>query len=518
MSDAAVQPASPGGIGGRPLVELNGVSKSFGSNDVLKQVSFSVAAGERVALVGENGAGKSTMAKILSGAESYDSGEYLVDGEVVKFGSPREAMGSGVAIIPQELAYVPDMTIGENLLLGHWPTRLGVTSRRATREAASRALEPFGISLDLDKTMREVSLAERQIVEVAKALVRDTRVVVLDEPTAALNEIESEALLTLLRDLSAHGLGMIYISHRFEEVMSFADRVCVLRNGNLVFDTQPGDTSREELVEKMVGRSQVEQDQNLAVERRSHGSKPLFRLRDWKHDRDPVMDGVDISFYPGEIVVLFGVRGSAAELVSDGLAGKKPEIDGLVETPNGVSKVFRNPREAWKAGVAYVPPDRKTEGLVLPLSVSENLTLASMGSGTSLRPVDRRISADLLRRSIEGFQLRVRSGAQSITELSGGNQQKVLLTSRLARDPDFYVLHEPTRGVDVGARRQIHDELRSLTERGVSIAAVTSDVEEAVILGDRILVFRGGEIATELTGNERTQANALDAAGGLVSG
>ena len=494
-------------VGANPLLVADGLTKRYGAQVALNAIAFSLAAGELVAVVGENGAGKSTLAKILSGAIRPDAGELRVRGEPIELTSPRAALRHGISYIPQELAYLPNLTVAENLLVGRWPNRLGLTTRRRIRAEARAIAEEFGIAVDVGAQIIDLRLAERQLVEIMKALARNVNVIVLDEPTASLTADESANLFRVLKGLSRQGVGVIFISHRMDEVLDLADRIVVLRNGNVVADLASADATREIVIAHMLGAAAEEYAHVAAIER--EGEAIAMRLRGWSRKGLPDIDGFELTLHRGEILGLFGPRGCGADLIADGLAGRVPDFEGELELGGLPARVFRTPREARAKAIGYVPQERKRDGLIMGLPVRANLTLHVLGSvarfGWVSRARERRLAEEWRGR----LQMRMRSTAQPVESLSGGNQQKVLLASRLLASPEVLVLNEPTRGVDVGARVEIHRHLSAEASAGAAILWVTSDVEEAVLVSDRLLVMRDGAIVGELTGAAKTQANAL---------
>jgi ABC-type sugar transport system ATPase subunit len=357
--------------------------------------------------------------------------------------------------------------------------------------------------------MSSLKLGERQLVEIIKALARKAAMVILDEPTASLTNDESARLFSVLGNLARQGVGIVYISHRMDEVYRFSDRVDVFRNGRLVASAKPVDTTPAQLIEHMLGQAA----EVLAPPRpRPTVEVPVVRITDWSSPGAGGLASVSFSVARGEIVALFGLRGAGQELVAEGLAGLAPGVHGRVEVAGRECNFFSNPRAAQSAGISYVPAERKRDGLVLPLSVQANLTLLVLGKVSFLGVLngnaERRIARDLVKR----LSVRSRGITQPVGELSGGNQQKVLVGSRLARLPVVFVLREPTRGVDVGARIEIHRFLRDLAGEGAGMLVVTSDVEEAVVVSDRLLVMRDGALVAELTGESKTQSQALSIA------
>ncbi len=485
------------------------LAKSYGGHLVLKHVDFSIDAGEIVAVIGENGAGKSTFAKIVAGAVQPESGELTCQGRHVEFRSPRDALKAGIAYIPQELAYLPEVSVAENILVGRWPHRAGVTSSLAIRALASAEARRFGIDVAVGRKMASLTLAERQLVEILKALTRSSAVLVLDEPTASLTSSESKNLFAILRKLARTGLSVIFISHRMDEIFEVSDRTVVLRNGEVVANVATAKVTRSELIGHMLGAAAAE-----FGERRDAGTfkDPALQLEGWSWRGEPAIRDFSLTVHRGEIVCLFGLHGSGGEVLAEGLAGRKPKFEGTVVINGKRHPMFRRPGSARKAGIGYVPAERKREGLVMPLPVYANLSLLVLRLVSTLgwlRPsAEHRLAVELRDR----MQIRLRSLAQPVSTLSGGNQQKVLLASRLAFQPKVLVLQEPTRGVDVGARFEIHQYLRSIAAQGMGVLWVTTDVEEAVLIADRLVVMREGVVVAELTGTGKTQGNALELA------
>jgi ABC-type sugar transport system ATPase subunit len=495
------------------VLAVDGLSKWYGSQQALEGVSFEIDAGETAALLGENGAGKSTLAKILAGSVAPDAGHLVLDGQPITFGSPREALTHGIAFIPQELVYVPRLTVAENICLGRWPQRFGATSPRRVRQQAASEAARFGFRLPLDREMASLSVAQQQMVEILKAVARNSRVIVLDEPTAALGNADSERLLALIGDLAKKGVAAIYISHRLDEVFRACDSVHVLRNGQLVHSSRVTDTEPRTIVEHMLGRAIEETtlDKHAQPDR-----APVLEARGWRREAEPRLRDVSFRVGAGEIVGIYGLRGSGAETIAETLGGLHRDVQGDTSVDGVALHAVRGPRAARRAGIAYVPPDRKSQGLVLTLPVQQSLSLLVLRSLSRLGVVARRSERSLAQQLADDVQLRSRGLRQTVGDLSGGNQQKVLVGSRLATRPKVLVLQEPTRGVDVGARLEIHRLLRDLADDGAAVLLVSSDIEEVVNVCDRLLVAREGEIVHEIRMPDlSSQSEAITAAGGL---
>ena len=488
------------------VLRATGLAKSYGGHLVLNHVNFSIAAGEIVAVIGENGAGKSTFAKIITGVVNPDSGDMHLRGKPVEFQSPRDALRVGIAYIPQELAYLSNRSVADNILIGRWPHRAGVTSDAAIISTAAAEANRFGIDLQMRRRMADLTLAERQLVEIVKALTRSTEVLVLDEPTASLTRGESTKLFGILRQLVQSGLSVIFISHRMDEVFEVSDRVVVLRNGDVVGDVPTAQATRPQLINFMLGAAAEE----LGEQRHDRAfTEPALQLVNWSWTGEPPIHDLNLTVHKGEIVTVFGLRGSGGEAIAEGLAGRNSKFSGKVVVEGRESPVFRTTTASRRAGIGYLPAERKRDGLVMPLSVQANLSLLVLRSLSRfgwLQPAAERAVAKEMR---ETLHIHARSLSQLVATLSGGNQQKVVLGSRLLARPRVLVLQEPTRGVDVGARFEIHHYLRSIAEQGTAVLWVTTDVEEAVLVADRLVVLREGVIVAELTGKVKTQGQAV---------
>ena len=490
-----------------PLLQTKGLSKAYGANRALNGVSFSLHRGQAVAVVGENGAGKSTLARILAGSILPDSGEILLEGKAVAFRSPRDALARGISFIPQELAYLSNLTVAENVLVGRWPNWRGLTSNRAIQKEAELQVRRFGIDLDVSRPMSALKLAERQLVEIVKSLAHRARVLILDEPTSALSDPESQILFRVLRSLSEQGVGLIYISHRIDEIFRFGHRIDVLRNGGLVASLSPAETKPSQVIDHMLGRAAEDLGTSHSPSDQERGL--VLKLVDWSSQGRPQLSNVNVSVGRGEIVGLFGLRGCGADVVAEGLAGLRRDIRGELFLNQRTCRLFLNPRAAHRAKIIYMPPERKRDGLVLGLSVQANISLAVLRTLSRFGFLKYHAEKSLAERLSGQLNIRLQSVNQMVSQLSGGNQQKVLLASRMAAGPYVFVLHEPTRGVDVGARIEIHKILRHMADRGAAILWVTSDVEEAVVVSDRLLVMRDGALVAELKGRSKTQQEAL---------
>ena len=486
--------ASDGAEPGVPLLQMRGITKSFFGVPVLDAVDLDVMAGEVHAVVGENGAGKSTLMKILVGAYQPDEGSILLDGEEVRFSHPRQAQERGVSIIYQEFNLLPERTVAQNIFLGREPARGPLVDNRAMEEATAKLLAELGVEGTIlpDTPVRELPVAQQQTVEIAKALSFEARILVMDEPTAALSPHEVDALFERVRLLQERGLAVLYISHRMKEIFELSRRITVLKDGRKV-DTVASDSVRPgELVRMMVGR---ELDHYFPP-RAAAGEIGPVRLQ-VRGGAIGKLHDINLEDRAGEIVGLAGLAGAGRTEVARAIFGVEPFTSGGVEL-NGKPIRIRSPRQAIRAGIGFLTEDRKLEGLVLPQSVRDNALLALRSLGRARveeRPGRAAPSVlDLARR----VELRAASLEQEVRYLSGGNQQKVVLAKWLATRAQILIFDEPTRGIDVGAKAGIHELMRELARAGAAILMISSELPEVIGMSDRILVMRDGTIAGEL--------------------
>jgi ABC-type sugar transport system ATPase subunit len=500
-------------VSGATLLQMRAITKSFFGVPVLEDVDLDAAAGEVHAVVGENGAGKSTLMKILAGAYQPDAGTILLDGAEVRFGHPREAQERGVSIIYQEFNLLPERTVAQNIFLGREPARGPLVDTRAMEEATAGLLAELGVeqSISPRSLVRELSVAQQQTVEIAKALSFEARILVMDEPTAALSPHEVEALFARVRLLQSRGLAVLYISHRLKEVFELAQRITVLKDGRKVATVASDAVRPGELVRMMVGR---ELD-HYFPERASAADIGEVRL----HVRGGAVDrlhDIDLEVRAGEIVGLAGLAGAGRTEVARALFGVEPFTAGTVAL-DGKPVRIRSPRQAIRDGIGFLTEDRKAEGLVLPQSVRDNALLALRSLGRARQngsPSGRASVIDLARR----VELRAASLEQEVRYLSGGNQQKVVLAKWLATRARILIFDEPTRGIDVGAKAGIHELMRELARAGAAILMISSELPEVIGMSDRILVMRDGTIAGELGAGASEAAIMLLATGEREAG
>jgi rhamnose transport system ATP-binding protein len=492
-----------------PLVELRGIAKSYGGVQAVADVSFAIQAGTVHALVGENGAGKSTLVKVLTGVVHPDEGELLLDGEPQRVGNPQTAHTLGIVAMFQEPTVFPDLSVAENVFAGrHRRTPLRTVAWRAMRAEATRLLDDLGADFPADAPVRGLGVADRQLLEIAKALSSSARLLIMDEPTAALSPHEVDNLFATVRRLRERGVAIVFISHRLEEVTAIADTVTVLRDGRHVATMPAADLSHGEIVRLMVGRSL---DALFPKEEAEIGD---VVLRAEGLARRGVFSGVSFELRRGEIVGLAGFVGSGRTEVARSIFG----IDRLDAGQLWISgRRFRprSPRAALRRGLAYLPEDRLHQGLVQPMSVSANTSMAVLPRLTPVGLLQPWRERRLARRFMEQLRIRATSPAQVVRSLSGGNQQKVVLSKWLAAEPRILILDEPTHGVDVGTKADVHRAISHLAAQGLTILMISSELPEILGMSDRVLVMREGRLVAELSRADATQERIIEAASGI---
>ncbi|MEQ1956479.1 sugar ABC transporter ATP-binding protein [Mesorhizobium sp. CN2-181] len=490
---------------GAPILSLRGIRKSYGPTEVLHGVDFDVHPGEVVALLGENGAGKSTLSNIIAGSISPSAGQMTWLGRPYAPANPREALDLGIGLIHQELRLLPNLTIAENVHVGRYPIRSGLVDRARMNRDAAEQLRRLGLNLPATRRVAGLSTANQQLIEIAKALARDARLLILDEPTAALGGAEVDLLFGQIEKLRSEGVGIIYISHRLEEIRRITDRIVVMRDGSKVQEFDKGDVPVRTIVEAMVGRS-LERMFPAMPEPKDEVTLSVEGLT------SPEGDFRDVSFTVrrGEILGIAGLVGAGRTELVRAITGADPLAAGKVKL-DGADITLRHPWEAIRHGIVLVPEDRKQQGLILDHSIAENIgycnrEAVSSGMLISARRLREFAAANIRRFGVKG------TGRQNAGEMSGGNQQKVVLAKWLARDPKVVVLDEPTRGIDVGARSSIYEIIRDLAAEGRSVIVVSSDLEEVLGVSHRIVVLSKGRQAGILSREEASDVSVMELA------
>jgi ribose transport system ATP-binding protein len=491
------------------LLELQGARKAYPGVRALQGVDLGVERGEVHALLGENGAGKSTLMKVVAGSVTPDAGRMTVDGNPVPLGSLAAAKASGVALVYQDLSLVPQLTVGENVLLGRWPTtRWGTVAWEELHATARRHLGRIGLDVDPRRRVDELGMAERQLVEIAKALSGDVRVLLLDEPTSALSDPEARRLFGIVRDLTSSGVAVVYVSHQLPEVLEIADRISVLRDGQLVGTVRPSDVDEARLARMMVGRA-VGGGAAAPAPVAGNGAAPAIRARGLA--RPPRLKPVDLELRAGEVVAVFGLVGSGRTRLARTLFGLEPATAGILEVAGRPVRIA-SPADAIALGIGYLGEDRAA-GIVPRMTLAENITLASlprMGRGWLLAGGQER---QLARRFADELDIRASLDRPAET-LSGGNQQKLVLARWLCSSARVLVLDDPTRGIDVGAKEEVFRLVRRLAGDGAAILYLTSETREARTLADRVLIMAGGRIVRTVD-PDAPEEDMMAAAGGV---
>ncbi|WP_329180957.1 sugar ABC transporter ATP-binding protein [Streptomyces sp. NBC_01477] len=514
---AAAQSAPPGPDGPRtpaappaPVLEAVGVSKRFPGVVALDDVSFTLRAGEIHALVGENGAGKSTLIKILTGVHRPDEGELRLGGEQVAFHRPHEAQQAGISTIYQEVNLVPLMSVARNIFLGREPrTRLGLVDFRRMHRETADLLGGFGITTDPRRPLHTLGIGTQQMVALARAVSVRARVVVMDEPTSSLEPREVETLFRVIGELHGRGISLVYVSHRMDELYRICDRVTVLRDGRLVHTGDLKDTDRVRLVSMMLGRelAQVRKEGATSFgDSRTAAAEPVLTATGLT--RRHLLDGIGLDLRPGEVLGLGGLLGSGRSETAKALAGALP-LDGGEITVGGRRLSRISSAAAIRAGISLLPEDRKAEGIVPGLSVRENIVLAALPRLSRFGFISRRKQDRVVDIFMKRLRIKAAGPEQKVGELSGGNQQKVLLARWLCLEPRVLLLDEPTRGIDVGAKAEVQTLIDELAAEGLAVLLISSELEELVEGADRIVVLRAGAVAGELTGDEVSEGALL---------
>jgi len=475
-----------------PLLEMRGIEKSFPGVKALSGVDLTVHRGEVLALLGENGAGKSTLMKVLGGAHQPDRGTILIDGHETTYATPHDSQQAGVSIIYQEFNLIPALTVRENLFLGRETTSRGFLRRREERQQAQALFERMGVSIDPEALCRDLSVSQQQVVEIAKALSQDARILVLDEPSAALTNAEVDRLFEIIQDLKSRGLGLIYISHRLEEVFAIADRVSVLRDGAHVGSASIDELNKDKLITLMVGRELTEEfpARNITL------GEPLLEVENLS--RGEVVKDVSFSIRRGEILGLTGLMGAGRTETARLIFGADKRDSGVIKLA-GEALEISHPRDAIESRIGLLTEDRKTQGLILKHSVRENFGLPNLQQFSAMGFIDQKTETKEFGTYVDRLQVKVPHQEQQAGHLSGGNQQKIVLAKWLARNCDVLIFDEPTRGIDVGAKHEIYQLMNELVADGKCILMISSELPEVLGMSDRILVMHHGKISGEIS-------------------
>ena len=479
-----------------PMVEARGIVKVFGQHRALDGVNFAVQAGEVHALLGENGAGKSTLIKILTGAYQPDGGEVLLNGVAMRFNDPLQAQSHGIGTVYQEVNLLPNRSVAENLFLGHQPTRFGIVQRKLIATRARELLATYGLEIDVKAELGSYSVAVQQIVAIARAVELSGKVLVLDEPTASLDRNEVAKLFEVIGRLKARGLAIIFITHFLDQVFAIADRVTILRNGQLIGTKVLADLTPTEVVRMMLGKDLAYDQHALAVAEAVQGP---VRVEFRGLGRAGRVAPFTLALHEGEVVGVAGLLGSGRTEMARLMFGVDA-ADGGEVTVGGKSVTIRNPQQAVAAGFGFCPEDRKLDGIFGELSVRENIIIALQAKLGWFRALNRDEQNEVAGRYAEDLDIRAANHDMPVKLLSGGNQQKVILARWLAIDPSFLILDEPTRGIDVGAHAEIVRTINRLREEGLALLVISSELDEVVAYSNRVVVMRDRQMVAELRG------------------
>jgi rhamnose transport system ATP-binding protein len=493
-----------------PVLQLTGICKRFNGIVALNEMSLTIRPGEVMALIGENGAGKSTLVKTLTGIYQPDAGTITLDGKPVAFGSPQEAMQAGITAVHQETVMFDELSVAENIYIGRQPTRglLGRVDWKKIEAEAEQLFARLEVALPVRARVKDLSVAQRHFVEIARALSQDARVVIMDEPTAALSQREIRELYRIIDQLRSNGTSVIFISHKFDEIFEVADRYTVLRDGNFVAEGSLSEISEPELVSLMVGRAvhQAYPKAEVAI------GAPLLEVENLSHPTE--FDNVSFTLRKGEILGFYGLVGAGRSEVMQAIFGLTSNVTGKVRM-EGKSLAIANPNEAIANSIAYVPEDRQHHGAHLTLPIMQNITLPILNQVGFFLRRRRPVETAIARHFAEQLELKANHLAQNVAELSGGNQQKVVLGKWLATNPKVIILDEPTKGIDIGSKAAVHRFISELVTRGLSVILVSSELPEVLGLADRVVVMHHGRVKRVFERAEATPEIVVAAASGL---
>ena len=492
-------------------IEMRGIDKLFGSNQVRKHADFTLEGGEVDALMGDNGACKSSLMKILTGVYTKDAGTVLVDGKEVNYKNPQEAEKAGIVFIYQELNVMFDLTVEENLFMGkEIHGKFGICDKKAMQKKAQEALNILGVNISPKTVMAELSVGQQQMVEICKALMADAKVIIMDEPTAALTQSETVALFKVIESLRKKGVSMVYISHRMEEIFELCDRITVLRDGSYIGVKNIPETNMNEIVKMMIGREIGERypSRNVKIGKEVLKVKELTRKGTF-HD-------VNFSVRAGEVLGVSGLMGAGRTEIMQAIFGNLSYESGTIEI-DGKEVKISNPRQAMEHGIGFITEDRKTEGLMLDKSIRENISLCNLRRISKSSVISREAEKNMVAEAIKDLHIKCFGSYHECNNLSGGNQQKVVLAKWILTNPKILILDEPTRGVDIGAKKEIYSIINKLAAQGVAIIMVSSELPEVLGMSDNIMVVREGEVRGIISYEEANQERVMTlATGGTI--
>lgn len=495
----------------KPLLEMKNISKSFPGVKALENVNLKIYQGEVVALLGENGAGKSTLMKILSGVYTKDQGEIVIDGQNVEIRGIKHAETLGISIIHQELSVLPNLTVTENLFLGN--EKINSISRRINkkvmRERCKGFLEQIGCTVNPDTLVKNISVGEMQMIEIVKAISKNSRIIVMDEPTTALTDVETDKLFKVIKKLKEKGIAIVYISHRLDEIFEICERITVLRDGKYAGEAETAKVTKDDLIALMVGRKLEEQFPYREVKDKN----TIMSVEDL--ELKGVLNQISFEVKSGEILGIAGLMGAGRTELAKTIFGEYKKTAGKIFI-EGKETFIKSPKDAIAQGICYLSEDRKKEGLILGMSVRENITLCNLDNYTNkAMAIDKKAEKSEVDNFIKKLSIKTPSQDQKVKNLSGGNQQKVILAKWLMKSPKVLIIDEPTRGIDVGAKKEIYDVLNELKSSGKAIIMISSDMPEVLGVSDRVIVMHEGKISGELSREEATQENIMKYAVGV---
>lgn len=494
-------------------IEMRGINKSFSGNQVLKDAGFVLDNGEIHALMGENGAGKSTLMKILTGVYTRDEGVVLVDGQEVHYNNLQEAEKAGIMFIHQELNVMFDLTVEENMFMGkEITTRFGICDKKAMSAEVVRVLGKLGVTIDPSKKMNQLSVGQQQMIEIAKALMLDAKVIIMDEPTTALTKVETDILFNVVRSLKEKGVSIVYISHRMEEIFEICDRITVLRDGSYVDTKKVSEVDMNDVVKMMIGREIGER-----YPARDHKvGDVVFEVKGL--NCPGVFEDVNFNVHAGEVLGVSGLMGAGRTEIMQAIFGNMPHTTGQLFL-EGKEIKNKSPEIAKKNGIAFITEDRKVEGLLLQDSIAKNISISNLNKISKNGVISKKSEEELVARGIKELSIRCTGGNHKCLNLSGGNQQKVVFAKWMYTDPKVLILDEPTKGVDVGAKKEIYNLINQLAANGVAIIMVSSELPEVLGMSNRIMVVGEGKVRGTLNREEADQEKIMIlATGGKLNG